>query len=588
MKISANEFQAKYGLNIDGDFSVGEDVAALPKHLTINGNLILPKNGLKRLPSYLTVNGNLDLGYTSIIAIGAHLTVAGTLTLGNSRLKSLPDFMTVNELKLEGCFIEELPRHLTVHGILNLKYSLIKHIGDYLTVDYHFMTPQCIKELPKHLRVGDGVLRPYTIDTLGGSVLILSDTLVTSLPDDCYIEMLSLERSRVSSFGKKIDVICLYLGNRILEGNPKDLDVCYLYVDNANKDVIDFAISIKPDRKLEISGCTFSFSDNIDLECELVIRDSIISKLPSGIKARLLTLVNTPVDIIPKDIELASYGTLKLEGKAMKCQFEDGLILPGLKLIGASITELSDKISFDELIVMQTPITKLPNELYLKGSLVLNETNLTALPAVLEVGRDMNIGATEYNINIINSRIKVGESLIWPSAPFKSWPDGLLVFKDIQLKYSQIESLPDNFLVNGDLDISNTKIKELPDNLMVVGNLDISNTAIKHLPPSLKVGGKIFAKKTALDAAQRAQMENQNVPTDWLPSWKDGRYIVFPYYGACEVLQDKGNRKLVRQIGQKDNFWIKRASDGKWDSKRISLRSGSSYIFYLGPGMAYS
>lgn len=331
MKISAKEFQAKYGLNIDGDFTVGEDIAALPKHLTVNGKLILPKHGLKKLPSYLTVKGDLDLGYTSVESIGSHLTVLGNLMLGNSKIASLPAFTTVDGLKLEGCLIEELPRHLTVHGSLNLKYTLIKRIGDYLNVDNNFFVAECINELPKHMRVGDGVLRPYTIDTLGGSALILSNTLVTSLPDDCYIEELYLEKSRVSSFGKHVDIICLYLGDRLLAGNPEDLDVCYLYVNNADKDVIDFAISLNPDRKLEISECALSLPDNIVLECELLIRDSMISEFPSRLKARWLTLVNTPVDIIPNSIELASYGALKLEGEKMECNFETGLVIPALK-----------------------------------------------------------------------------------------------------------------------------------------------------------------------------------------------------------------------------------------------------------------
>ena len=84
---------------------------------------------------------------------------------------------------------------------------------------------------------------------------------------------------------------------------------------------------------------------------------------------------------------------------------------------------------------------------------------------------DLGVNPDEYTIdNHLN--IKVGGSL--------------------NLENTQITSLPANLSVGEYLDLRNTQITSLPDNLSVGGSLDLENTKITFLPDNLSVRGKIY------------------------------------------------------------------------------------------------
>ena len=90
------------------------------------------------------------------------------------------------------------------------------------------------------------------------------------------------------------------------------------------------------------------------------------------------------------------------------------------------------------LELINAPITKLPNDLYVGDSLVL-----------------------------INCK------------QFKKLPDNLYVGRSLNLYYcKQITKLPDNLYVGITLSIDNTSISELPNNLYVGLNLYIGNTPL--------------------------------------------------------------------------------------------------------------
>ena len=96
-------------------------------------------------------------------------------------------------------------------------------------------------------------------------------------------------------------------------------------------------------------------------------------------------------------------------------------------------------------------ITTLPDNLHVKGRLLLAGTRIRHLPKGLKVGRSINMAGTP------------------------------------------MEELPDNLFVNGDLNIARTTIKELPKNLIVLGYLYIRGSLIKKLPDDLKVKREIYA-----------------------------------------------------------------------------------------------
>jgi len=73
-------------------------------------------------------------------------------------------------------------------------------------------------------------------------------------------------------------------------------------------------------------------------------------------------------------------------------------------------------------------------------------------------------------------------------------PENLYICGSLTLCGSKVEKLPKTLYVTGDLDISYKKIKELPQVLYVGGNLDISNTQITKLHNNIYVGGRLFLR----------------------------------------------------------------------------------------------
>lgn len=586
--MDAVEFKKKFGLKINGNLHVNDDITSLPDHLVVKGNLILPRSGLKELPAHLKVTGHLSLRNTSIIAIGPHLTVNGMLNLNKSQITSLPEYVTVGKLKLKGSSLEKLPPHLTINGNLDLMDTPIKELGEYLTVRKSLRVSESqVKRLPRHLWVGGSGCRPSSIEEWGGYTVLLEDSLVSSLPDYFYTEELYLKGTNISSFGKEVEVVELWLGDKKLEGDPEELKVANLGVTHADDELVEFAVSAKPGRKLIIYDSDFSLPDRVNLDCTLRIEKSNLRAFPDSLSVNWLELVDTPVEKIGKGLRLADYGSIRLEGANINCKFEEGINLPGLELVGTSITSLPDEFTCNELIITQTPLEKLPEILFLKDNLVLNQTALTFLPKILEVGNGLNIGTSETKIVINDNIIRVAGSLSWQCAPFETWPVNMLVFDNIDLEDSRIQALPDDFLVNGSLILKGSKIKELPRNLTVLRNLDISHTAITKLPEDLKVYGKISARGTSLDPAECEAKGHQKQPEDWNPSWQNGKFMILGDYGACEILQDNGSRKLARQIGLKESFWVERNAQGKWQSEYHSPKSAVSYFGYLGPGFTH-
>lgn len=74
-----------------------------------------------------------------------------------------------------------------------------------------------------------------------------------------------------------------------------------------------------------------------------------------------------------------------------------------------------------------------------------------------------------------------------------------LIFKDLDLSFSEILSLPDNLTVHGDLDLSFSDIVSLPNNLSVNGSLILSGTNIKYIPNNLYVRDDLYVTDTNID-----------------------------------------------------------------------------------------
>ena len=76
-----------------------------------------------------------------------------------------------------------------------------------------------------------------------------------------------------------------------------------------------------------------------------------------------------------------------------------------------------------------------------------------------------------------------------PDTPITSLPDNFKVGGSLILSNTKITSLPDNLKVGRLLDLSDTPITSLPDNIKIGGSIDLSNTKITSLPDNFKIGG---------------------------------------------------------------------------------------------------
>jgi hypothetical protein len=130
-----------------------------------------------------------------------------------------------------------------------------------------------------------------------------------------------------------------------------------------------------------------------------------------------------------------------------------------------------------DLYLTNSKITKLPNDLYVGGSLRLYGCKqITELPDKLYVRGNLNLSYS--NITKL--------------------PNDLYVGLDFDLDDSNIIELPKELEVRGDLHLNYSSIKKLPDGLHVKGHLFLVGTSIEEIPNNLYVGKFLFLWNTPL------------------------------------------------------------------------------------------
>jgi len=84
------------------------------------------------------------------------------------------------------------------------------------------------------------------------------------------------------------------------------------------------------------------------------------------------------------------------------------------------------------------------------------------------------------------------------NSPITELPNNLQVGGSLYLSYSQITELPNNLNIGGFIKLSYTPIQKLPDNLKVVGSLWLHDSQITELPNNLEVGADLNLFDTPL------------------------------------------------------------------------------------------
>ena len=163
-----------------------------------------------------------------------------------------------------------------------------------------------------------------------------------------------------------------------------------------------------------------------------------------------------------------------------------------LYLINSDITKLPDNLKVKgSLNLSNTPITKLPNSLEVNGCIDLSHTSITYLPNDLKVNGSFYLSYTL--IDKLPDNLKVKGNLELSHTPITKLPDNLEVEGFLYLDNTKITKLPENLTIRANLYLTNTPIAELPDNLTVGGTLDLVNTLITEIPSSLKTGRPLLS-----------------------------------------------------------------------------------------------
>ena len=151
------------------------------------------------------------------------------------------------------------------------------------------------------------------------------------------------------------------------------------------------------------------------------------------------------------------------------------------------------------LNLFHTNITKLPDNLTVKGFLDLSCTNITQLPDNLTINGSLYLCHTKIS----------------------QLPNNLTLNGNLSLFYSPITKLPNNLTVRRSLNLAYTPITKLPSNLTVGGYLAIKNTNITEIPSSLKVGRDLLSDTLLLPPENRL---------------KNGTYVENNYLYADNIL----------------------------------------------------
>ena len=128
-------------------------------------------------------------------------------------------------------------------------------------------------------------------------------------------------------------------------------------------------------------------------------------------------------------------------------------------------------------------------DIYVYDELDLIGSSLTYLPDNLRIGRYLDLD--ESDIIKIPKNLRVNNRLYLNKTKIKEIPSDMRAGRSIELGYCKnLIKLPDNFRVEGGLDLNGCEnLTELPIGLYVVDKLDIRNTGITKLPKNLTVRG---------------------------------------------------------------------------------------------------
>lgn len=283
-----------------------------------------------------------------------------------------------------------------------------------------------------------------------------------------------------------------------------------------------------------------------------------------------------------KDGQLYYDGDIDLHGTKVT-KLPDNLVVRGwLDLKDTKVTKLSESLAVGgNLYLGKTPITELPESLVVGGGLDLYSTNITKLPDSLIVGDYLDLEGT--HITELPDNLTIGGFLDLRRTKITKLPDSLVVGGSLYLEGTKITELPDNLVVGENLDLEWTDITELPENLVVGGWLNLYGTKIAELPENLAVGGGIFDRTGIPIIPTLTQEAKEKLQKAYNPlQWNAGGKTYIKADGIFSVVDShKGNVWRTHRIGKDETLYIVTDGEGHYAHGKTLKEAKADLIFKI-------
>ena len=113
------------------------------------------------------------------------------------------------------------------------------------------------------------------------------------------------------------------------------------------------------------------------------------------------------------------------------------------------------------------------------------------------------------DLDMAQKLVKI-ENLYYETVQITKLPDNLYIKGNLELRGSQVAELPGFLYVGGNMDIQETRITTLPNGLSVGGNLNLINSGVATFPEIIYIKGGLIVGKNLEDAANKLK-ENGRV-----------------------------------------------------------------------------
>jgi hypothetical protein len=287
-----------------------------------------------------------------------------------------------------------------------------------------------------------------------------------------------------------------------------------------------------------------------------------LKTLPNNLEITFgdLILFNTPIQSLPGDLKMGSFGNILLAGTPLgkkHTKEEIQRMVPGVK---GEIEGASEWWQINNQQNEQTLFTPRRSP---------EERQKNHLIAIQKQIQQYIKDGSKGDLNLEN-------------APIESLPNNLtMVGGNLNLRdCNNLKSLPDNLTVRESLYLNRASIKSLPDNLTVKDDLHIMDTYIESLPNNLKVG-----KDLALDGCIHLKSLSDDLKLSLYSDISLGNCLKLEYLpdnlnirdlhlNNCISLKTFPKNLTVRNIILQNTYFSKTYT--KWEIKKMIEESGGS------------